>query len=243
MLFAAVSLGFFAENIREHFVEKERAHELIESFMDDVEANIMYTDSLITNTQSMVMKNDSAVFYLMTSNKVNLDSFYALLPITSYRYLSNNETYDQMKSSGSLRYIKDTTLLRKIINYNNASKAAEFRSVTQEFEYTAHEYIEGLQKWMPPSIAIKRQISILKNRKYFQASITKTQDKQMIKSLYEIDTLGSHVVSGAILLEMRKEFVPILTRKIFLMSASQLYMSMAAEQAKDLLSYYHKKIY
>ena len=29
MLFTAVSLGFFAENLRESYVEKERAHELV----------------------------------------------------------------------------------------------------------------------------------------------------------------------------------------------------------------------
>jgi len=105
------------------------------------------------------MKNDSAIYYLMTNNIVDLDSFYSYLPLSSYRYISNNETYDQMKSSGSLRYIKDTTLLRKIINYNNSSKATEFRSVTQEFEYTAHEYTEAIQKFQPAGIAINRQLS------------------------------------------------------------------------------------
>jgi len=51
MLFLAVSLGFLAENIREHYVEKERAHELVESFMKDVETNIKFTDSILSNNQ------------------------------------------------------------------------------------------------------------------------------------------------------------------------------------------------
>ena len=40
MLFAAVSLGFLAENIREQYVEKERAHELVSRFEVDVKREI-----------------------------------------------------------------------------------------------------------------------------------------------------------------------------------------------------------
>jgi len=47
MLFLAVSLGFLAENIREHYVEKERSHELVTSFIKDVETNINYIDSIM----------------------------------------------------------------------------------------------------------------------------------------------------------------------------------------------------
>ena len=36
MLFAAVTLGFFAENQREHFVERHRETQYLESLMDDL---------------------------------------------------------------------------------------------------------------------------------------------------------------------------------------------------------------
>ena len=36
MLFAAVTLGFFAENQREHFVERHREKQFLESLMDDL---------------------------------------------------------------------------------------------------------------------------------------------------------------------------------------------------------------
>ena len=89
MLFLAVSLGFLAENIREHYVEKERSNELVSSFIKDVETNIIYIDSLMKNNHSLIMKNDSSIYYLMTNNNINLDSFYYFLPLTSYRYISN----------------------------------------------------------------------------------------------------------------------------------------------------------
>ena len=36
MLFAAVTLGFFAENMREHYVEREREHQYMQSFYEDL---------------------------------------------------------------------------------------------------------------------------------------------------------------------------------------------------------------
>ena len=59
MLFLAVSLGFLAENIREHYVEKERSHELVASFIKDVETNVTYIDSLMKNNHSSILKNSS----------------------------------------------------------------------------------------------------------------------------------------------------------------------------------------
>ena len=36
MLFAAVTLGFFAENKREHYVEREREHHYMQTFYEDL---------------------------------------------------------------------------------------------------------------------------------------------------------------------------------------------------------------
>jgi len=238
MLFLAVSLGFLAENIREHYVEKERSHELVGSFIKDVETNIYYIDSLMKNNHSLIMKNDSAVYYLMTNNVIDLDSFFTFLPLSSFRYISNNETYDQMKSSGSLRYIKDTLLLRKIINYNNSSKATEFRSVTQEFEYTAHEYTAATQKYLPAGTAISRQVGYFNNKKVYPVIITNDNEKNFFVKMFALNKKGSHLVSGEILIKMRNELVPVITRKVWLMTASQNYMFMTSNHAKELLEYY-----
>ena len=242
MLFLAVSLGFLAENIREHYVEKERSHELVGSFIKDVETNVNYIDSLMKNNHSLIMKNDSAIYYLMSNNIIDLDSFYAYLPLPSYRYISNNETYDQMKSSGSLRYIKDTILLRKIINYNNSSKATEFRSVTQEFDYTAHEYTAATQKFLPPGTAITRQVSAFYNKNAYRALVTNEKEKDFFDKMALINSKGTHQVSGEILEKMRNELVPVITRKVWLMNASQIYLYMTSNHAKELLAYYKKTI-
>ncbi|MEY2586967.1 MAG: hypothetical protein RL634_1129 [Bacteroidota bacterium] len=240
MLFAAVSLGFLAENIREQYIEKERAHELVESFINDVEANVIFLDSLLLMNHNAVLKNDSSLLYLMESEQVELDSFFNFLPVSSYRYLNNNDTYDQMKSSGSLRYIKDTVLLRKIITYNNTSKAAEFRSVTQEFEYVSHEYTEAIQKWMPGEIAIKRHVQPYFNGS-FRDLMRSEKQKVLMSRLNSFSDNKDFTISGERLKQMKKELIPTISRKAFLMSASQRFMSNTLVLAKDLLEYYKKQ--
>jgi len=42
MLFAAVTLGFFAENVREHRIEKEREVQLMRSMVSDLEKMKIY---------------------------------------------------------------------------------------------------------------------------------------------------------------------------------------------------------
>lgn len=241
MLFAAVSLGFLAENIREQYIEKERAHELIESFIHDVQSNVTYLDSLIQMNQRSIMKNDSSLLYLMESKAVELDSFFRFLPSSSYRYLSNNDTYEQMKSSGSLRYIKDTVLLRKIIKYNNNSKATEFRSVTQEFEYVSHEYTEAIQQWMPGEVAISRHIDPYLTGSFKSRPKDDDQDK-LLKKLKGHTEGKKFILAGKELERMKKELIPAISRKAWLMGASQRFMMNTLELARDLLKYYnHRK--
>jgi len=47
MLFLAVFAGFLAEQMREHMVERTRAHQFLESMLMDVQTNIKNLDSLI----------------------------------------------------------------------------------------------------------------------------------------------------------------------------------------------------
>ena len=50
MIFLAVTLGFFAETIREHLVEKEKERQYVESLCADLQSDIRNADSLIGST-------------------------------------------------------------------------------------------------------------------------------------------------------------------------------------------------
>src|SRR5450432_616805 len=47
MIFLAVTMGFFAENIREHFVNKEKEKQYIKSFYEDLSNNEIELPGLI----------------------------------------------------------------------------------------------------------------------------------------------------------------------------------------------------
>lgn len=235
MLFAAVSLGFLAENLREGYVEKERSHELVTSFIKDVELNVVFLDSLIKGDKRNLLKCDSTALYIIKTPQ-NLDLAYVYeMPATSYRYLSNNDTYDQMKSSGSLRYVKDTTLLSMMIDYSNLSKATEFRSVTQEYDYTANEYVNTTNKYLPIEIAANKRKSVFTFPERF---IADSNDQKFYEETISLINNKTFILPNNKLEQFKADMVPVIYRRSALMSASMNFMYMTKKSAEDLLKYY-----
>jgi hypothetical protein len=120
MLFLAVALGFIAENYREHLVNREIEKRNIESFFSnlredsvalinaiDVNKNrVDFLDSVIllkgSNLPPAVFK-ERFIFYMLKLGYVNY-------------FVSNGSTFEQMKSSGSLRLISHI-ILDSILKY------------------------------------------------------------------------------------------------------------------------------
>ena len=66
MLFAAVTLGFFAENQREHLVERHRENQYIQSLYEDLKK-----DTSMLNT--IIAYNDIQINKIDTVNKIIKD--------------------------------------------------------------------------------------------------------------------------------------------------------------------------
>ena len=238
MLFAAVSLGFFAENLRESYVERERSHELVTSLMKDVEKNIVFIDSLIKVDKQVIYKGDSAVYYILNAkDQIDLQIVYDNF-LNGTRFLSNNDTYDQMKNSGSLRYIKDSTLLNKIIEYSNYVKATEYRSATQEYEYFSHEYTNTINKFMPPELASTRHSNFYKRMSIFDSA-----QIELFKKLNSLGKKKSFFLEREKTTVFKNEMVPVILRNTSLIGTSMYFKVKTRESAQDLLSYYHKSMH
>ena len=122
MLFTAVTLGFFVENQREQYVEHKRAKEYAQSLYDDLKTDTMTIHRTIGEKIWIGAKFDSAASILASTEigKKNEFLYYA------GRYLTFNDaftamdvTYQQLRSSGSIRYIKNISLYKKIGQYYN----------------------------------------------------------------------------------------------------------------------------
>ena len=148
MIFLAVSMGFIAEQIREHHVEKQRLHNYFGSLLLDIESNITVLDSAIRENSKMTVKYDSIVkSFLKSGDTVNRTEFARRMGAIWYRGFTNrNETFEQMKSSGSLRYIDEFSLLTAIMKYVRATNFAQMRTEHFEQKYYTEYFLPTIYR-------------------------------------------------------------------------------------------------
>jgi hypothetical protein len=157
MLFLAVSMGFVAENLREKHIENERAEELIHAFIIDIKENQRQLDSLIVNNQRLSGYFDSlSIDYAAREETINLTELASSLDFWMYRFINRKTIFEQMKSSGALRYIQDKDLLKAILLYEEHANLAETRSMETETQQYFNDFRPGLKKIFPPSFYLIR---------------------------------------------------------------------------------------
>jgi hypothetical protein len=125
MLFAAVTLGFFAENVREHQLIEHRTHQNLQSVILDLKK-----DSVLIQDRIKEYKNAS--IYLHKLNDVFVEYQVNKLPKNEYldkmllisdsltfgtSFYINNSSYKNTIASGSFSNINSIELKRTISNY------------------------------------------------------------------------------------------------------------------------------
>ena len=127
MLFLAVSLGFFVENFREKLVEKHRAHDFAISLLSDLKKDTAILNSDIEEIDFVSPKIDTFRTLAQTKdiNSLPGGTWYYYARFTSYYYSfnSNDATIEQLKSSGSLRYFKNTEVINAIAQYDKVCRS------------------------------------------------------------------------------------------------------------------------
>ena len=148
MLFLAVACGFFAEYQLEHKIEKDRAKQFLQSMLVDVRTNIKNLDSLISQDNIIIANHTVLVDWLLQDSvTINRAEFAKKMGAVWVRnFLVRKETYEQMKSSGSLRYVGNIEFLKKMMDYERITNFAQYRN--QEFEklYYTELFIPALYK-------------------------------------------------------------------------------------------------
>ena len=122
MLFAAVTLGFFAENIREHYIESHRATVFLEQIKNDLKKDIANMNSNVKVRQSKAVFIDSLLSLPpeLTEKKDENTFGYCTRMISLRGMFSRSETgFEQLKNAGGLRLIKNPTLVQKLQEYEH----------------------------------------------------------------------------------------------------------------------------
>ncbi|HLY70392.1 MAG TPA: hypothetical protein VKR53_11735 [Puia sp.] len=135
MIFLAVTLGFFAEQMRENFAEKSREKEFMKSMVEDLKsdtANIFY----FTDRANEVLGQTDSLIHMMRNphhDKYGQTMYYFARSITTKlgRFVLSDRTYEEMKSSGSLRLIGDDVLSDSISKYYAGQIAFKEQAVLQ----------------------------------------------------------------------------------------------------------------
>jgi hypothetical protein len=122
MLFLAVSLGFMAENIREHQIEQNREKQYMVSFVADLESDIVNILEGMPRKDAR-MKAIDTLFQYFNENP-NVTAVPAIIVKKMKRaaydrsYVRNTTTINQLKNSGNLRLIRNRRVVDSIASYD-----------------------------------------------------------------------------------------------------------------------------
>jgi hypothetical protein len=127
MLFLAVTLGFFVENQREHYIEHKREKVYIASMIDDLKLDTIEFSAEATERDQAISMYDSLIKLLNQKNRNEFQQqriyYFARMGVRYSIYPTmNDRTFEQMKSSGNLRLIRHKEITDRITRYYFKSK-------------------------------------------------------------------------------------------------------------------------
>ena len=124
MLFLAVTAGFFVENQREHYTEHKRAKVFARLLIDDLRADKSELSRGSKVLNKIIIAGDSLAELLNTNEikKIPGGKLYYYEYWSGWRWsiISRDATLQQLKNSGALRYLGDTSVIRKILSYEES---------------------------------------------------------------------------------------------------------------------------
>ena len=127
MIFLAVMMGFIAENIREEVTEHRRAGVFASSMLNDLKADTVQLKQYIAYMGYAANNVDTLLHLLSDNEPKDIASgklyWYGLWGGAHLDFIPNDATFQQMKSSGSLRYFTESDLAAKVAKYDQECRA------------------------------------------------------------------------------------------------------------------------
>ena len=149
MIFLAVTLGFFAENIRESLSNREIERNNIQSVITNLTDDSLQLAAVIQFNETRLNGIDT----FLSLKKMNIKDtvikkrfyYYALVYAAYFRdFISNDATIEQMKASGSLRLIKKQNISDSILKYEYINKVIKSNEDVLGLEYS--KMLDGAAK-------------------------------------------------------------------------------------------------
>lgn len=168
MLFLAVTLGFFVENQREHYIEHNRAKQFAQALLSDLISDTATLARNIKTLKEIILSQEKMLALMRQHDSTKVPGatlyYYASKAEAGTFFTVKTTTLQQLKNSGSLRYFKSFDLVKLINEYDQAltnqfgrgdvdmAYGAEYRQAYKElFSFTEDDKLNHLLFLYPES--------------------------------------------------------------------------------------------
>jgi hypothetical protein len=185
VIFIAIAGSFFAENLREHFVDRHKEKEFMISMLQDLKTeSLRLKDAIDTNNVQikgldslLIIMNDKLVgdaknkFHYL--NFKYASNYYAFMPV--------DRTLNQLMNTGGLSLVKDMSVSDEIVQYSNGINSILYQVKLVDTRY--QKILDQLPDIidMQAVMKLKRGSSVLKYTVYPELI---NIDKKTINSYY-----------------------------------------------------------
>ncbi len=200
MLFAAVTLGFFAENIREHQVINHRIEQNKIAIFKDLQADSSEIARVLDVEDNSIIKFNriNNLLYLAKNNKINqaqlIDSIKATKNLIAYSttlYI-NNSSFKNLQSSGLLSNLEEGPLKNTLATYYEV----DFKAVEAANDFFDQEGIVfnnyfpiGLGKGVREKLNLSNEYVLNNKDNYVNFMLSLNKTKNILQSddfIYEV---------------------------------------------------------
>jgi hypothetical protein len=183
MMFLALYLGFLADNLRERLAEKKRERVYLQNMLEDLRADIVLYDNYTKNNKVVFELIDTLVQLIKSPERkqsITKLAYTARMVLPQFKQLFLTErTYEQMKSSGSLRLISSQPVANNISSYYYS--ASELKKYNESSMVWATDYGNEMGRIFDGELLLK--IIIEKKEIQADASALLTEDPIVLNRL------------------------------------------------------------
>jgi hypothetical protein len=209
MIFLAVTMGFFAENLREHFSDRQKENQYMHSLAEDLKKDTTALHYSIRRLQSdiddahrlavlvaknqLISQNDTTILWLTVD------------PAHSVDIIFNDRTSSQLKSTGSIGLIRNKNISDSILQYwNNQIAANQAHDKFESVRMQQHEIGYKTFSWF--------KIFFLNRYMRADSSII---DAMPVKPILNSGNMNEFLnITGNLFNEASFQYMPILKRQL-----------------------------
>lgn len=123
IIFLAVTISFFVENIRERYIEHHKEVEYIQSLANDLKIDTLEMSNIIKKTSEQTKGIYTFLKKLenpdSSKKEINYIYYYSIVYLgTIHNFSHTDRTISQLKNAGGLRLIRNKSVSDSIVNYD-----------------------------------------------------------------------------------------------------------------------------